>query len=116
MGLQAAEDLDSGTAILAGPYHPAFGHLVYSEIFLDTARKMLDRHRSNCDCVTIRVHPRSISKMKGLKKQNIATLKRDYNIRAITITPDSSLSKDTLILDYTERHKSLRIHTQRSVF
>jgi histone acetyltransferase (RNA polymerase elongator complex component) len=99
MGLQAAEDLDSGAAILAGPYHPAFGHLVYSEIFLDTARKMLDRHRSNCDFVTIKVHPRSISKMKGLKNQNIATLKRDYNIRSITITPDSSLSTDTLIID-----------------
>jgi hypothetical protein len=99
MGLQAAADLDSGAAILAGPYHPAFGHLVYSEIFLDRARKMLDRHRSNCDFVTIKVHPRSISKMKGLKNQNIATLKRDYNIRSITITPDCSLSTDTVILD-----------------
>jgi histone acetyltransferase (RNA polymerase elongator complex component) len=99
MGLQAAEDLDSGAAILAGPYHPAFGHLVYSEIFLDTARMMLEKHKSNCDCVTIKVHPRSISKMKGLKNQNIATLKRDYNIRSITIRPDSSLSTDTLILD-----------------
>jgi histone acetyltransferase (RNA polymerase elongator complex component) len=99
MGLQAAEDLDSGAAILAGPYHPAFGHLVYSEIFLDTARMMLEKHKSNCDCVTIKVHPRSISKMKGLKNQNIATLKRDYNIRSRTIRPDSSLSTDTLILD-----------------
>jgi len=99
MGLQAAEDLDSGAAILAGPYHPAFGHLVYSEIFLDTARSMLDKHKSNCDRVTIKVHPRSISRMRGLKNQNIAILKRDYNIRSITITPDSSLSKDTVILD-----------------
>ncbi|MBU2621319.1 MAG: radical SAM protein, partial [Proteobacteria bacterium] len=31
MGLQATEDLREGTSILAGPYHPAFGHLVYSE-------------------------------------------------------------------------------------
>ena len=30
MGLQAVKDLDSGTAILAGPYHPAFGHMVHS--------------------------------------------------------------------------------------
>jgi len=99
MGLQAAEDLDSGGAILAGPYHPAFGHLVYSEIFLDTAKKMLDRRGSNSGSVTIKVHPRSLSRMKGLKNQNIATLKRDYNIRSITITPDSSLSTDTVILD-----------------
>jgi histone acetyltransferase (RNA polymerase elongator complex component) len=99
LGLQAAENLDKSASILAGPYHPAFGHLVYSEVFLDRARKLLDRHRSNCDCVTIKVHPRSLSRMQGLKNRNIAALRRDYNIRSITITPDAALSKDTVILD-----------------
>jgi histone acetyltransferase (RNA polymerase elongator complex component) len=98
MGLQAAEDLDSGAAILTGPYHPAFGHLVYSEIYLDTARKMLDRYRSNRDCLTIKVNPCSISKMKGLKNKNIATLKREYQIRSITVMPDASLSEDAVAL------------------
>ncbi len=29
MGLQASADLEAGQSILAGPYHPAFGHMVY---------------------------------------------------------------------------------------
>ena len=37
MGLQASEDLEYDSTVLAGPYHPAFGHLVYSEISLDMA-------------------------------------------------------------------------------
>ena len=41
MGLQASADLENGTTILAGPYHPAFGHLVYSEIFLDMVKDYL---------------------------------------------------------------------------
>ncbi|MBW1847089.1 MAG: hypothetical protein JRJ27_08100, partial [Deltaproteobacteria bacterium] len=32
MGLQETEDLVKDSSILAGPYHPAFGHMVYSEI------------------------------------------------------------------------------------
>jgi histone acetyltransferase (RNA polymerase elongator complex component) len=99
IGLQAAQDLDSGAAIKAGPYHPAFGHLVYSEIFLDRSRKVLDGRRFNGNSLTISVHPRSISKMRGLKNQNIATLQRDYNLGSITVRPDSSLSEDTLILE-----------------
>ena len=37
MGLQASEELNSDKTVLAGPYHPAFGHLVLSSIFLDKA-------------------------------------------------------------------------------
>ncbi len=99
LGLQAAADLDGGGALLAGPYHPAFGHLVYSEIFLDTTRKLLARRKSNKDSLTIKVHPRSISKMRGLNNHNIAILKRDYRIRSITIAPDVSLSEDTVVIN-----------------
>ncbi|MBW2410237.1 MAG: radical SAM protein, partial [Deltaproteobacteria bacterium] len=35
MGLQHEEGFDDPETILAGPYHPAFGHLVYAEIFFD---------------------------------------------------------------------------------
>ena len=34
MGLQASQDLDNSDNVLAGPYHPAFGHLVLSQIYL----------------------------------------------------------------------------------
>ncbi|MBF0199776.1 MAG: radical SAM protein [Desulfamplus sp.] len=37
MGLQASDIMEDNKTVLAGPWHPAFGHLVHSEIFLDMA-------------------------------------------------------------------------------
>jgi histone acetyltransferase (RNA polymerase elongator complex component) len=96
MGLQAAEDLDSGAAILAGPYHPAFGHLVHSEIFLDTATEMLEKEKIFHDKVTLNVNPQSISKMRGIKNSNVEILKKRFQLKSIEIVPDPFITKDQL--------------------
>jgi histone acetyltransferase (RNA polymerase elongator complex component) len=98
MGLQASEDLDSGTAILAGPYHPAFGHMVHSEIFLDMATTILEKKKIFNDKATLNVHPRSISKMKGIKNHNEKILKKRFQLHSLKIVPDPSLDEDKLAL------------------
>ena len=98
MGLQASEDLDSGAAVLAGPYHPAFGHLVHSEIFLDMATEIMGHKSVSRDTATLKVHPKSISKMRGMKNSNVETLKRRFRLQSLKIVPDSSLPEDTLAL------------------
>jgi histone acetyltransferase (RNA polymerase elongator complex component) len=98
MGLQASEDLDSGTAILAGPYHPAFGHMVHSKIFLDMATATLKGQGISRDAVALKVHPRSISKMRGLKNNNVDILKKRFHIKQLEIIPDSSIAQDRLAL------------------
>jgi len=104
MGLQASEDLEKGSEILAGPYHSAFGHLVFSRIFLDMATSILDSKKYARDEVVIKVNPRAISKMRGLKNINIETLKRKYNIKSIKIIPEISLAEDSLIVNSCSRH------------
>jgi histone acetyltransferase (RNA polymerase elongator complex component) len=101
MGLQASEDLDRGSKILAGPYHPAFGHLVFSEIFLDMATSILKPEVPLPDLVTIRVHPDSISKMRGLKNANVSRLKQAFKIKSLEIKPDASLGNDNIKLDFS---------------
>ncbi|MDH3356640.1 MAG: hypothetical protein OEM06_04185, partial [Desulfobacteraceae bacterium] len=96
MGLQASEDLDSGAAVLAGPYHPAFGHMVHSEIFLDIATKIMAHKSVSHDTVTIKVHPKSISKMRGMKNSNVETLKRRFRLQTLKILPDATLAEDQL--------------------
>ena len=96
MGLQISADLEKGTTILAGPYHPAFGHLVFSDIFLDRATSVLKSEIIPTDNVSINVHPRSISKMQGLKNRNIEILKRNFCLKSIRIVPDVSLGEDQL--------------------
>jgi histone acetyltransferase (RNA polymerase elongator complex component) len=96
MGLQASEDLAKDSTILAGPYHPAFGHMVHSEIFMDMAVSFLEAGRGSCDKTVINVHPRSISKMRGLKNKNVKRLKKKFQIKSLEIIPDFSLAEDKL--------------------
>ena len=96
MGLQASADLEKDETIVAGPYHPSFGHLVYSEIFLDAATGVLKSKRNLHETVSIKVHPRSISKMRGLKNKNVKSLKRKFHIKSLHIIPDPTLSKEEM--------------------
>jgi histone acetyltransferase (RNA polymerase elongator complex component) len=96
MGLQASADLEADQTILAGPYHPAFGHLVYSAIFFDAALDAISSAETFSDTITIRVNPRSISRMRGLNNLNIKMLKNRYHFKAIYILPDDSLAAGEL--------------------
>ena len=68
MGLQPTEELDSESTVLAGPYHPAFGELVYSSVFFDMAKELLESIQPQPDNVTLSVHPKSVSKVRGTQK------------------------------------------------
>lgn len=98
MGLQAAKDLDSGASVLAGPYHPAFGHMVLSKIFLDMASEILYANKSCLEAVSIKIHPKSMSQMRGLRNQNVKILKKRFHIKSLEIIPDSSIALDRLAL------------------
>ena len=99
MGLQASEDLAVGTTVLAGPHHPAFGHMVHSEIFFDLAESALRAAGSRKDTCTIYVHPRSISKMRGLKNSNIERLSKQFGMADIHVIADSAVNEGGLRLD-----------------
>jgi histone acetyltransferase (RNA polymerase elongator complex component) len=98
MGLQSERSFDTEKAILAGPYHPAFGHLVYSRLFLDAAAQILGSHKSFANRISLRVHPRSVPKMRGFKNGNLAELKKKFQIAAIDIVPDPALSENAVHL------------------
>jgi histone acetyltransferase (RNA polymerase elongator complex component) len=94
MGLQASTDLEKDSTVLAGPYHPAFGHLVFSEILLDHAEKIINMRNGQHDDILIKVHPKSVSRMRGLKNRNINILKQKYKIKTIKIIPDPGKKQD----------------------
>jgi histone acetyltransferase (RNA polymerase elongator complex component) len=98
MGLQASEDLEDGTTVLAGPYHPAFGQLVHSEIFLDMAVSAIESTNSLKETLTIFVNPRSISKMRGLNNSNIKRLQTRFQLKSLAIKPDVSISEVNLVI------------------
>ncbi len=85
MGLQASESLDFKGTVIAGPYHPAFGHLVHAEIFFDKAAAELALETTRLHKTSFFVHPNSIPKMRGLKNTNIKRLKTIFQIDSIRI-------------------------------
>ena len=99
MGLQASKDLEDGAAILAGPYHPAFGHLVYSEIFLDMAVEQIKSSAQHSDAISIRTHPCNISRLRGMRNRNIELLEEKFGFESIAVRPDNALAEDQLEVD-----------------
>ena len=99
MGLQASAELSLDRELLAGPYHPAFGHLVHSALFLDEAIAALSKTTIGSNPVDLYTHPASISRMRGLKNSNVAILKEKFNIRNLRILQDDSLDRNELKVD-----------------
>jgi len=96
MGLQPSQELEKKSTLLAGPYHPAFGHLVHEQIFLDMASTALESEKGPHKSVFIKVHPKSISKARGLNNKNVIVLKKIFQIESIDILADPLLAEDTL--------------------
>ncbi len=90
MGLQATDGLSAGS-VVAGPYHPSLGHLVLSEIMRDKAELEIRRLKSPFSALTLRVHPRSYSRMQGLKRENLIKLKEMFQISRLSLATDPGM-------------------------
>ncbi len=91
VGLQPTEEIREGASVTAGPYHPAFGELVESEIFFD----MLTEHKPSGIC-RVRVNPADVSKVVGQKRRNIKRLEQ-MGVR-LEIIQDKGIKKGGLEL------------------
>jgi histone acetyltransferase (RNA polymerase elongator complex component) len=98
MGLQASDQLADTDTLVAGPYHPAFGHLVLSEIVFDRIVSRLESHPPASTSICIRVHPKNLSRVYGLKKQNVQRLSRRFQLKKVLVTGDNSLEEEDIIV------------------
>jgi hypothetical protein len=60
------------------------------------ATEIIKVEKISRDAVELRVHPRSISKMRGMTNNNVETLKRRFQLQSLKIVPDASLAEDSL--------------------
>nr|NJM01892.1 radical SAM protein [Desulfobacula sp.] len=98
MGLQASEMMDDPATVLAGPWHPAFGHLVFSGLLYDQVCEKLDRCPAllSAGSLKLTVHPRSLSRLRGEKNGNMKNLKMKYPKHEFEIRVDEHLSMDEI--------------------
>ena len=98
MGLQASDGLNRTGDFIAGPYHPAFGHLVHGEIVFDAISSALDSLGKPPDPLTITAHPTMISRVQGLNKINIRHLKQTFDLKKIALLQNANMDKNHLMV------------------
>ena len=98
MGLQASEMMEDGSMVLAGPWHPAFGHLVFSEIMYDMVCERLDQcpDLPSSEEISLKVHPRALSRLRGERNDNMKKLNLRYPNHRFRILTDEGVSMDEI--------------------
>ena len=89
MGLQPTHELMGGDSLLAGPFHPAYGELVESEVFWRQAQMAIMAYGClPAESLCIFVNEKDVSKMTGLKGRNRQRLQEflagEVNIKGIS--------------------------------
>jgi len=97
-GLQASEDLAAGRGVIAGPYHPAFGHLVQSACYLAAVREALRRCPVLSDTIELHVHPTAIARLRGHGNMNCAAWIREFGFSRVRVVADPGLECDLIAL------------------
>ncbi len=97
LGLQSSPELEKEDCVIAGPYHPAFGHLVESSLFYDMASCLMGKSRRS-PILRARVSPSDLSNIRGQKNENLHQLKERFGLSDIQIEVDEGQARGSLTL------------------
>jgi histone acetyltransferase (RNA polymerase elongator complex component) len=97
LGLQSNPELETGDSVIAGPYHPAFGHLVESSLFYDMGSYLIGENPQS-RIFHARVSPSDLSNIRGQKNQNLYQLKYRFGLKDIQLEVDEEQPRGSLIL------------------
>ena len=99
MGLQPTDDLASGAAVLAGPFHPAFGELVYAALWRDALSRWLRRHLLVGQPLEIASHPSIVSRIRGHRNANVKWITSEFGASRINFRMAPELPTDKVLLN-----------------
>jgi histone acetyltransferase (RNA polymerase elongator complex component) len=85
LGLQTTREMEQPGAVVAGPFHPAFGALVESSAFLDQASAMLRTRDVKRKRVIFYVPSRKESAFRGQHNENLRILSERFDLAGIQV-------------------------------
>jgi histone acetyltransferase (RNA polymerase elongator complex component) len=88
LGIQADRELEEPGAVLAGPYHPAFGYLVRVRWWRDRVDERLQPYAGRIGDMTIIAPSRSVSEILGPQRCNVAYWKERWKVQSVRVTGD----------------------------
>lgn len=84
MGLQPTETIQMGVSVLAGPFHPSFGELIYSRMYRDFLENYLLEngflYQDGIQRMEISVNSGQISKWVGNRRSTLSYFKETYGM------------------------------------
>ena len=99
MGLQPTPSLEAPGAIVAGPFHPAFGQLVESSLLYEQAASLLEGSKiAGRSSPTFLIAPKDISTFYGQGGQNIRKLRETFDLQEIQVKADPQQRRGTIAL------------------
>lgn len=110
IGLQRTDLIDFDGEVIAGPFHPAFGEMVWSKYYYDTVIECIEKHHVDDSLITVRVHPNSLSKLMGQKRKNLYDLKSRYG-EGVIFKTDDQLSINQLIVTVGDHIEETILYT-----
>lgn len=91
LGLQPTDTLMTEGEVVAGPFHSAFGDLVYSALLEEQARELLGRWltklESRPDRVVLFTPPEQVSPLIGHHRRNIERIQAAWGFQEIKVKP-----------------------------
>lgn len=87
LGLHASEGMLTGEDLVAGPFHVAFGEMVYSRIWYNNLKEIVPDPTS---VITVFVHPAQLNQAIGHKALNRKMLERSFH--KVSFKSDESLN------------------------
>jgi len=106
MGLQPTAELER--TLVAGPYHPAFGHLVDSRLMLNQVRQTLAR-TPGTDRVTLVIAERDQSVFRGIRSANMHRLQQLGLLERFSLRTDPGQPRQTLRAIPVESRSTFRL-------
>jgi histone acetyltransferase (RNA polymerase elongator complex component) len=104
-GLHWTKEMEDKNALLAGPMHPAFGHLVLSALFYDRVQKLLENIPDTTQEINFHLSPQDVSNFHGLNNSNISAIKKLYPRTVIKV-----------ITSKEQKRGSISLSTDRGLF
>jgi len=101
-GLHWTQEMERKNMAVAGPVHPAFGHLVLSALFGELTGELLRRVPGTAKEITFLLSPQDVSGFRGLKNSNICSIKNFFPQAVIKIETVKSQKRGCFSLRTSE--------------
>lgn len=104
IGLQPTTELEDGTTVVAGPYHPSFRQMVDGWLFKSCICSFLNSLSNSFKTLELTVNPKMRSALMGIRKQVINEIKEMYRIESLIITESREIDENHIQIktDVTE--------------